>query len=44
MTQLFSNDGISYPVTVLEAGPCNITKINVEKDVGYNSIKVITLN
>ena len=40
MTQIFSESGLSIPVTVIEAGPCTvIQKKSVEID-GYNAIKV----
>ena len=33
MTQIFNEDGILTPVTVLQAGPCVVTQIKtVEKD------------
>ena len=40
MTQIFSNDGLVVPVTVVEAGPCFVTQIkNAEKD-GYDAVQV----
>ena len=40
MTQVFSENGVVSPVTVLEAGPVVvIQKKNKEKD-GYNAIQV----
>ncbi len=40
MTQIFSNDGLVVPVTVVEAGPCFVTQIkNAEKD-GYNAVQI----
>ncbi len=40
MTQIFTEEGIAIPVTVVEAGPCSvIQKKTVETD-GYNSIQV----
>ena len=40
MTQVFSEDGIVVPVTVVEAGPLKvIQKKTLEKD-GYNAIQV----
>ncbi len=40
MTQIFNEDGVLTPVTVLEAGPCLVTQVKtVEKD-GYNAIQV----
>lgn len=40
MTQLFDENGIVVPVTVIEAGPCYVTQIkNIESD-GYNAIQI----
>lgn len=40
MTQVFSPEGIVYPVTVIEAGPCVVLqKKNVEND-GYEAIQI----
>ena len=40
MTQVFDEDGIAYPVTVIEAGPCYVTQIkNKDKD-GYSSVQL----
>ncbi len=40
MTQVFDENGVLTPVTVLEAGPVFVTQVkNVEKD-GYDSIQV----
>ena len=50
MTQIFNEDGVLTPVTVLQAGPCVVTQIKtVEKDgysavqVGYGQTKVKTI-
>ena len=40
MTQLFSEDGQSFPVTVLEAGPCSITQIKNDTTEGYNAVQL----
>ena len=40
MTQIFSEDGVLTPVTVLQAGPCVVTQVKtVEKD-GYDAVQV----
>lgn len=40
MTQLFTDEGLAVPVTVIEAGPCQvIQKKTVEKD-GYSAVQV----
>lgn len=40
MTRLFSGNGNSHAVTVLEAGPCVITQIKTEATDGYSAIQV----
>ena len=35
MTRLFSQDGESQAVTVLEAGPCTVTQVKTEEKAGY---------
>ena len=40
MTQVFDENGLAVPVTVLEAGPCVITHIkNADRD-GYDAVQV----
>ena len=40
MTQIFADNGVLTPVTVLEAGPCVVTQVKtVEKD-GYSAVQV----
>ena len=40
MTQIFNEDGVLTPVTVLQAGPCYVTQVKtVEKD-GYSAVQV----
>ena len=40
MTQVFSESGISIPVTVIQAGPCVVTQIKTESKDGYSAIQV----
>ena len=40
MTQIFNDDGHVVPVTLVEAGPCTVSKIKVEKDNGYNAVQL----
>ncbi|MCK5737631.1 50S ribosomal protein L3 [bacterium] len=41
MTRVFLDDGISLPVTVIEAGPCYITQIKKDNGRdGYNAIQL----
>ena len=35
MTQIFNEDGILIPVTVLQAGPCVVTQVKTEDNDGY---------
>jgi len=40
MTQILSEDGVSIPVTLVQAGPCTVTQVKtVEKD-GYNAVQI----
>ena len=40
MTQVYNEDGVLIPVTVLQAGPCVVTQVKtVEKD-GYSAVQV----
>ncbi len=40
MTRVFTDDGRSLPVTVLEVGPCVVTQIRTEKTDGYNAVQI----
>lgn len=40
MTQVFNEDGMQIPVTVLEAGPCVVTQVKTEEKDGYSAIQV----
>ncbi|SFL26859.1 LSU ribosomal protein L3P [Lachnospiraceae bacterium KH1T2] len=40
MTQIFDENGVVTPVTVLEAGPCVVTQIKTEENDGYNAVQV----
>jgi len=40
MTQIFTEDGLMVPVTVVEAGPCVITQVKTEEKDGYQSLQV----
>ena len=39
MTQIFDENGILIPVTVLQAGPCVVTQIKTEENEGYSKGK-----
>ena len=40
MTQVFADNGILIPVTVLEAGPCVVTQKKTVENDGYDAIQV----
>jgi large subunit ribosomal protein L3 len=40
MTQIFDENGIVIPVTVVEAGPCVVMQVKTAENDGYNSVKV----
>ena len=40
MTQIFAENGILIPVTVLEAGPCVVTQVKTMENDGYEAIQV----
>ena len=40
MTQIFNEDGVLVPVTVLEAGPCVVTQVKTVENDGYEAIQV----
>ena len=40
MTQIFNEDGVLIPVTVLEAGPCVVTQIKTLENDGYSAVQV----
>lgn len=40
MTQIFNEDGVLTPVTVLQAGPCVVTQIKTVENDGYSAVQV----
>ena len=40
MTQIFNEDGVLTPVTVLQAGPCIVTQVKTEENDGYSAVQV----
>ena len=42
MTQVFSEDGVLTPVTVLQAGPCVVTQVKTVENDGYSAVHPIT--
>ncbi len=40
MTRVFTDEGRSVPVTVLEAGPCPVLQVKSEQSDGYSAVQV----
>ena len=40
MTQIFDENGVLVPVTVLQAGPCVVTQVKTVENDGYDAIQV----
>ena len=40
MTQIFNDEGVLVPVTVLEAGPCVVTQVKTVENDGYAAVQV----
>lgn len=40
MTQIFNENGVLVPVTVLQAGPCVVTQVKTEENDGYKAVQV----
>jgi large subunit ribosomal protein L3 len=40
MTQLFNDQGVVVPVTVIEAGPCYVTQVKTVETDGYNAVQL----
>ena len=40
MTRIFSEEGVAYPVTVVEAGPCPVLQVKTEESDGYKAIQL----
>lgn len=40
MTQIFTDNGLVVPVTVVEAGPCFVTQIKTLENDGYSSVQL----
>lgn len=40
MTQIFDEQGVSYPVTIIEAGPCFVTQVRNQQRDGYAAIQL----
>ncbi len=40
MTQVFDEDGVALPVTLIEAGPCYVTQVKTQDGEGYSSVQL----
>lgn len=40
MTQIFTEEGLAIPVTVIQAGPCKVTQVKTKQTDGYSAIQV----
>ena len=40
MTQVFDEQGVVIPVTVIEAGPCTVVQVKTEETDGYNAVQL----
>jgi large subunit ribosomal protein L3 len=40
MTQIFDENGVAYPVTIIEAGPCYVTQVRTLEKEGYAAVQL----
>ena len=40
MTRIYNEQGVSVPVTVIEAGPCTVIQVKTEEKDGYKAVQV----
>jgi large subunit ribosomal protein L3 len=40
MTQIFDEQGVAYPVTLIEAGPCYVTQVRMPEKEGYSAVQL----
>jgi large subunit ribosomal protein L3 len=40
MTQIFDEQGVAHPVTIIEAGPCYVTQVRTQERDGYQAVQV----
>ncbi|MCL4108596.1 UNVERIFIED_CONTAM: hypothetical protein GTU68_022898 [Idotea baltica] len=40
MTQVYNDDGVIVPVTVIEAGPCTVTQVRCADRDGYSAVQL----
>ena len=40
MTQVFDEQGVAHPVTIIEAGPCFVTQVRTPENEGYSAVQL----
>jgi len=40
MTQVFGEDGVAVPVTIVEAGPCTVVQVKTDERDGYRAVQL----
>ena len=40
MSRIFDNQGLDYPVTIVEAGPCAVMQIKSIEKEGYSATQI----
>jgi large subunit ribosomal protein L3 len=40
MTQIFDENGLAIPVTLIEAGPCYVTQVRTAENDGYSAVQL----
>ncbi len=40
MTNIYTEDGVNIPVTVIEAGPCTVTMVRTKEKDGYEALQL----
>lgn len=40
MTQIFDDNGLALPVTIIQAGPCYVTQVKTEEKDGYKAVQL----
>jgi large subunit ribosomal protein L3 len=40
MTQIFDEEGLAVPVTLIEAGPCYVTQVRTAQNDGYSAVQL----
>lgn len=40
MTQVYDDQGVLHPVTVIQAGPCDVTQVKTSESDGYDAVQL----